>query len=440
MGTYTDFTVAGYTIISTKSSVLPELMTVFRETDRRAYKRHTDKQTLIDSKDLSEIDPDYLEDVVEYACEVNKVIDRLNIMGFTLLRAKREFEQGRESELLQYRSRTDDTDDEDFQSWYATKIELLESLTFENYLEGFSIVITEKIYSYSVDEKPRAVLSPLLRRIVEDTDEHLFGFFMGDIRCLVRIACEVTPKDQLVIQDISQIVSGGYYELDAPVCTETIQALVAGHPENSTQIILTEGSTDASILRRALNILYPHLVGYYSFLDFETSRSPGGAGHLVSLVKAFAATGITNRVIALFDNDTAAREARRSLVHIQLPSNIVVRSYPDIELLRSYPTLGPSGETHLDVNGLAASIELYLGVDILQPIGKSLTPVQWKGYSESLGQYQGEVMRKPQLQQAFEEKAEAAQVDPARIACGDWSGLSAILRQAFTAFDDAPPL
>ena len=133
-----------------------------------------------------------------------------------------------------------------------------------------------------------------------------------------------------------------------------IHGLTADHAENAPRIILTEGSTDRAILKEALSILYPHLAEYYSFLEFNSSRSPGGAGHLVSLVKAFAGAGVTNRIVALFDNDTSAREATRALKPLSLPSNIVALHYPDLELLRDYPTLGPSGLTTLNVNGLAA--------------------------------------------------------------------------------------
>lgn len=433
MGTYTDFTVAGYSVLSTKSEVIPEVMTVFRETDRIEYKRHTCTQQRIEPIDLPSTHPDDVEDAIEYACDIKKVIDRLNVMGFTLARAKSDFNLGRQSELLKYISWSEG---EEPHSSYESEIEFLESLTFEDYLAALSIVIAEKIYSHLVSESLTSQLSPLIRHIVEGTDEYYFGFFADDIRCLVRAVCEVAPADQYVVQDVSALVSGGYYEPDTSVCAEAIQALVAGHPENSTQIVLTEGSTDASILRRALDLLYPHLSGYYSFLDFDSSKSPGGAGHLVSLVKAFAATGITNRVVALFDNDTAAKDARRGLVNVSVPHNIAVRSYPDLEMLRNYPTFGPSGEINLDVNGLAGSIELYLGIDVLKQTGDTLTPVQWKGYNETLGQYQGEVMRKSQLQQAFDRKAESARGKPEALAQGDWSGLSAILQQVFTAFND----
>ena len=47
-----------------------------------------------------------------------------------------------------------------------------------------------------------------------------------------------------------------------------------------------------------------------------------------------------------------------------------------------------SGLEPLDVNGLAASIELYFGEDVLCAEQNKLTPVQWKGYNSTLRQYQ----------------------------------------------------
>ena len=122
-----------------------------------------------------------------------------------------------------------------------------------------------------------------------------------------------------------------------------IESLTTGHLENANRIVLTEGSTGSRVLEASLRLLYPELADYYSFLDFEGARAPGGAGQLALLIKSFAAAGIGNRIIALFDNDSAARDSRRSLAQLKIPQNIVVLAYPDIELLRDYPTLGPSG-------------------------------------------------------------------------------------------------
>jgi hypothetical protein len=258
----------------------------------------------------------------------------------------------------------------------------------------------------------------------------LFGFFGTDLRLLLRTVCDLVPKETRVIQDITALVHAGYYGETESVCENATRGLTAGQPENSPRIVLTEGSTDAAILA----LLYPHLADYYSFLDFESSRSPGSAGYLVSVVKAFAGAGITNRIIALFDNDTAAREAIRALAAISLPQNIVVRHYPNLEVLRAYPTLGPGGLAYLDVNGLARSIELYLGEDVLHE-KNSLVPVQWKGYSETLKRYQGAVMQKAKLHSAFNAKLGRCKSDRGALKATDWSGLSSILQEIFCAFD-----
>jgi hypothetical protein len=432
MGTYTDLSVAGYPLISSKSAVVPEVMTVFRETDRHVFTRRASEPDPLVRTEAQDPNDQETETVIEYSCETGKVIDRLNVMGFTLRRVREEFDVGRKAELEKYASWAEEDSDS---QWYAEDWSILKGLTLDAYATAFAGVIAGGLMPVPFDDHKKEGLDPVTKYILGETDEHFLGFLGTDVRLLLRLACDVVPVNSRVVQDITGLVYNGYYGEDEPVCENAIRTLIAGHPENSPRIILTEGSTDAAILKQALAILYPHLSAYYSFLDFDSSRSPGGAGHLVSLVKAFSAAGITNRIIALFDNDTAARDATRALDTISLPSNIAVRHYPDLELLRTYPTLGPGGLTSLDVNGLAASIELYLGEDVLREGPDTLTPVQWKGYNETLKQYQGEVMRKTKLHATYYEKIAHCRADPDVINAADWSGLSAILREIFRAFD-----
>ena len=96
-------------------------------------------------------------------------------------------------------------------------------------------------------------------------------------------------------------------------------------------------------MQASIELLYPHLSDYYSFMDL-TVRAPGGAGSLVHVVKSFAAAGIENRTIALFDNDAAGHSAASLLRHVQLPPNILVMTFPNIAVADSYPTRGPNGE------------------------------------------------------------------------------------------------
>src|SRR5262249_38466727 len=150
---------------------------------------------------------------------------------------------------------------------------------------------------------------------------------------------------------------------------------------------------------------------------------PGGAGQLVSTVKSFVGAGIVNRIVAFFDNDTAALAAMRGLRDLRLPQNMKVLRYPDIPSARDYPTLGPQGAFPMDVNGLACGLEMYYGVDVLRREDGSLTPVQWRGYDDAVRQYQGEVMDKARLQARFAEKLQKCRSDPSLIGCLDWSGM-----------------
>ncbi len=137
----------------------------------------------------------------------------------------------------------------------------------------------------------------------------------------------------------------------------------------------------------------------------------GGVGNLTNIVKAFAGSGIVNNIIALFDNDTAAASAIKSLSKTVIPNNIKILKLPDIEVLRDYPTIGPSGNVNLDINGIAASIELFFGSDVLKIEGENLSPVQWTGYDPNIKKYQGEVIDKITLQRRFNKKIEASKSD-----------------------------
>ena len=433
MGTYTDFSVAGYPLINSKSAVVPEAMTVFRESDKRVIARKLGERNPLVWGDAYAEEADEVETTTMYVCSTDAVIARLEVMGFTIDRTRRDFEVGRQVKLAMYQDWAKEDSDP---SWFEEKVKLIEALSFDAYLGALRQVLSEGLRPMPFDDHEKPGLSVAIRYILDDNDDYLLGFFAPDIRCLIRAACEVAPKPSEVIQDITDLVDGGYYEPETPVCQQSIDSLTLGHLENANRIVLTEGSTDTRVLKESLELLYPHLSSYYSFLDFDAARAPGGAGQLVSLVKGFAAAGIGNRIIAIFDNDSAARDAKRSLTQLRLPSNIAVLSYPDIELLRSYPTLGPSGNTNLDVNGLAASIELYFGSDVLCCPDGTLTPVQWKGYIESVASYQGEVLRKAQLQSAFFVKLAKAGNDPTEQKRQDWSGIDTILRTIFGAFKD----
>jgi hypothetical protein len=433
MGTYTELYIDGYPTYPTKSQVDPVVMTIFRETDRRVFERNVSERnpyTWGHIEDTGEI-----ETVYEYANTVANVIQRLDVMGFSLKHVRQEFEEGKEEEIKRLKEYEEETDHVDLSKQYSTEQNLLEVSTFEDWLSAFKEIFDRHLSEQILSDTLSPEEHPLVRYILAPNDgfEPYYHFPCADIRCFLRAFLEVSPREALVIQDITDLVHGGYYRIDEAVCEISIQELTKDYPVNEKVIVLTEGSIDKLVLEKSLELLYPHLSGYYSFMDFGISNAPGSAGSLINTIKAFVGSGIANRIVAIFDNDTAAYVAMRGLRKTSIPPSIKVMNYPNIDLAKSYPTLGPSGVSNLDINGLACSIELYFGVDVLTHDGQ-LAPIHWKGYDASLNQYQGEIMRKQELQEAFFDKLSKCVVDRTLIGKTDWSGIELILSEVFHAF------
>ena len=101
---------------------------------------------------------------------------------------------------------------------------------------------------------------------------------------------------------------------------------------------------------------------------------------------------------------------------------------------RRLSTLGPSGLVHLDMNGLACSVELYFSKDVLATDG-CLEPIQWTGYDERLRRYQGEIMYKQELKTRFLAKLAKCQCDSSALDVTEWDGINSILMHIFEAFN-----
>ena len=127
--------------------------------------------------------------------------------------------------------------------------------------------------------------------------------------------------------------------------------------------------------------------------------------YLVKFLRAFAAARINTNILAIFDNDAAGLDAFGVASRLPLPPNIKVTKLPDIELARSYPTIGPQGEHRIDVNGRAVSIELFLGRhNLMEFDGAGLIPVIWSSYVPTVRQYQGAIGEKRRVFDRFLEE------------------------------------
>jgi hypothetical protein len=447
MGSYAQCWLGDFYVGSSKNDVDPGLLSLFRESDKRIVSLPNAADAVFPYNDphwLGEFNKEHDSDddlvVVYYSAPVPVVRDRLNLLGYTLSTAREAFDEYIKGERrLQTESfkRFQDRESEEsrarLQDHYDKTLSLLSELNADAWLTG-------------LEEIRRLGLKPnyfgQYKWPHEDTlvgymlSNEWYGFPGPDLNVALRLALEVCPDAKELVYDITDLVLGEYFEPEQDLVQYGLGLLEADYHSQAKIIILTEGRSDTWILKESLNLLFPHLAGYYSFMEFDLTRVGGGAGNLANLIKAFAGAGIVNRSIALFDNDTAGTAAMKGLEKIPLPSHIKVLRLPDIDFLKNYPTIGPSGEMTMDVNGVAGSIELYLGKDALTGDGGKFIPVQWTGFDSGMRQYQGEVLEKDRIHERFRRKLESAKSDPATLSSEHWNTLKAVLSTVFSAFND----
>lgn len=357
---------------------------------------------------------------------VLKMKQILDSQGYTLAAAAENFfsEKTDELEYAQYCT-------ENGSEPPHTYNEIRRKFTFKSWcsaVKSYAVHFSKsKSFIQDVLEKEQKKKLSFTRQIVIDSMAYHTGFWgisyeNVNVWNVLRVVLDAFPDTQTIVLDYTDLYESGY-------CDEYPS------PEDyhvAKTIILTEGKYDAEVLSTAIATLYPHMSKFYSFMNFDEYRVQGSTNFLTHYLKAFIASGIQNRVIALYDNDSAGLAELALLKDIVCPANYRIMRLPDIELARSYPTLGPNGLEYMNINGKAVSIELYLGRDILAD-GGNLIPVQWKGFIEKTQTYQGEITQKTFVQQKY--KAKLKNYDTNCNTCSDvWSEMRILLLSIFEAF------
>lgn len=421
MGTYASCTFGNLHILDSKSEVDPDLMRLFRSGERRTLKVG---DTEVPSHIRDRFGTDTDARVTYYEAEPQAVRDRLDLFGYTIDAARRLFDEWRSLEIKQRES----WDASMFPEQRREDLRRLRELTPERWMAFIRKIAAEDLKWRDADDYGGTFLREMLHH-----DESWYGYGGPDWLVGLRLAIEACLDLGRFVYDVTDLVDGEFIDPE----DDDIERMI-GHSAGEFHalgrvIILTEGRTDSAVIAGALDLLYPHLRDYYSFMDF--AEFGGGAGQLANLIRAFVGAGVINRVIALFDNDAAGRAAMLTLKASKIPEHMVVMSLPNLPALRAYPTLGPTGLSPMDINGMAASIELYFGEDTLKHPDGMLPPIQWTGYERSVHTYQGELTSKHEVQAQFHAKLSRALTDPAFGSTTDWSGINLILSQVFTAFN-----
>ncbi len=159
-------------------------------------------------------------------------------------------------------------------------------------------------------------------------------------------------------------------------------------------LIVTEGSSDAHIIRHALKLLHPHIADFFEFVDMEEGYPFSGTGNLLKFLKGLISISIRNDVLVLYDNDLEGVTNYEKSCALNAPANMVILKLPDREEFERFPTIGPNGEHTADINGSAAAIECFLDTG---PEAR----VRWTSYNDRIEKYQGELESKTAYAKAF---------------------------------------
>jgi len=400
-----------------------ELLSLFRESERR-------ERTQTPTKD-KEGDKAYV-----YECPVGYLTDRLEIMGFTLARAKQQMAKLRADALnsteFRFVPKKEPTDKAEVR---RKKLEIVTDSRFEDWLEAY-VRVTDAWLSGSIYQS--SIRGPL--------DHHLYLFLMEERdapiegvrnpfeekRFQLSAMLAFFTRDAMATLDYTPMVVNWDIQPTERLADAATDSLLAPARGTEPIVVLTEGRTDTRLLSRSLEKLFPHLAHLYTFLDHEGFGPQPGTSGVGNLFKGLAGCRISNRIIALFDNDAAGTVAMRKTKERPFPANFLAMQLPTLEIARNYPTLGPTGLVHTDINGLACGIELYLGVPSLTGDDGNLTPIQWTGFEHQLQKYQGELLLgKERVQERYLQHLEAAAdaaVNP------EFDDMRQLLRSIFRAF------
>ena len=304
---------------------------------------------------------------------------RLELLGYTLSEAKRCFE-------------------EDL-SWGSDFYEVPD-VSFDAFAGALAAVDVHKIKfdPWFADHSPggfaaRSILrDPEFTKTVKNLEglSRFDGIFFENLDPYVtlRLLAENPTNLDLEVQwRFADLVEGGWAE-ESSFCE--------GLSEPDRYLIVTEGSSDGAIIRKAMELLRPDIVDFFHFVDMSENYPFTGAGNLFRFCQGLAQIKVQNKIVVIFDNDAAGLEAQRKVKRLLLPSNMVVVRLPDILECRLFRTNGPNGSAQEDINGRAISIESFLDLRTgPEPC------VRWTSYNSNIDLYQGELIAKERYTKRF---------------------------------------
>lgn len=159
-------------------------------------------------------------------------------------------------------------------------------------------------------------------------------------------------------------------------------------------LIVTEGSSDASIIKHAFSILRPHICDFFDYVDMKEGYPFSGTGNLYNFVKGLISIAVQNNVVVIFDNDAEGVSKFNQCHSLNVPGNMRILKLPDLPEFESFNALGPDGMNKANINGRGAAIECYLDIE-------TDAHIRWSNFLPTSNTYQGAILNKEEHTRKF---------------------------------------
>ena len=400
MGTEINLTVGGISLSFSKNHMGIDFGHLFQEGDRTRrkmgqinYKYYEDNPEHIADLEVSEM---------VFARRLDRIVSRLELLNHSLDAARAEYETV-VAETLEMAS-------------YSDPPETPSLLSFEEFCAlacRYPLDVLKDAYiEYETPDRDEVAKG----RFAADADE--FARIPGDryndlyyseksylsaSLCILRpesmlrvFALNPANADNEVVWEFGPLVNNGWANLDD---------FQPGVRRVQKILVVTEGASDARIIKRALEVLRPDVADFFNFIDEGERHHFWGTGNLVKFGEGLLRIDIQNRVLFVLDNDAEGVDAYRKLTALNLPANMRSMLLPDLDAFRSFPARGPEGVSLADINGRAAAIECYLDLDLPAP---RPAQVLWSNYKKDVDSWHGALEFKESYQRHFDDQDDYA--------------------------------
>lgn len=330
---------------------------------------------------------------------LGQVIDRIELLGHTLKHCEREF---------QYLSQLNTFDDQLFtfeelkQALISIDVNAI-SADYGEMGEDFGKFFRRQIF----DRLGLGAIAKDPDYARHDASEGMENLSAYSILRL--LALNPKARELPVTWQFADVEEGGWADR---------RMFVRPLDQSNRFLIVTEGSSDAKIIRHAFKLLKPHISDFFDFVDMEEGYPFSGTGNMFRFLQGLISISIQNNVIVIYDNDAEGVANYERSCALNVPANMLILKLPDSPDFAKFDTIGPSGRHKADINGCAAAIECYLDLGAL-PL------VRWTSFNSRMNTYQGELINKGDYMRGFLDQCE-------RIEGYDYSRVESVLEMIIT--------